>query len=217
MTSSRLSIQETVFIIESPSPRDVLDERAEGDALSSALRLAKIPNHYYRAYDLETFKAVFMEKIASYPAAVSKVVEGEKTQKTACLPLIHISAHGNKSGLQLTSGEFVSWNDLRVLLVNLAQAKGFSRNGISTLQVCFSTCMGASAEEMFACGKPYPCFAIVGPTQSVEWSDSLTAFITFYHQLMNKPDASAVQATRIMNEAAGLCDIFVCTQIPEDA
>jgi hypothetical protein len=140
------------------------------------------------------------------------VLPGQPPEETLFIPYFHFSAHGNESGLGLTNGEFVSWADLRELLVNFAEATGYmSEKGVALFTVTLSACKGANARKMLSMPAPQPCFAVVGPTHDVSWTDSLTAFITFFHQMIDK-DKNAHEAVLAMNQAAGLTDAFQCTR-----
>ncbi len=204
-------IQPIVFIIESPSATDILDARTEGEALSSALRLSDIPNQYFRAVNLMMLKECF-SRISVAVRKQTRLVPGQQPTETIFVPYFHFSAHGNDDGLGLTSGEFLSWAHLNNLLIDFARATGYmSSKDVGLFSVTLSACKGANARKMFSMSGTQPCTAIVGPTHDVSWSDSLTAFVTFYHQMIQK-DRSATDAVPIMNAAAGLIDVFQCTR-----
>lgn len=207
----------TVFVIESPSPDDVRDGRSEGEALSAALRLAEITSHFYRVHDLTSLGDCFTN--------IAELTISQKQQdhlKVITIPHLHFSAHGNEQGLGLTGGEFVPWDGLRILLLSLGKATGYiGPSGFCLFLITLSTCKGAFANRMFgdlphefasdafAGQVPKPCIGIVGPAEKVSWSDSLTAFITFYHLNLTK-HIPAQQAVKVMNQAAGLTDAFRC-------
>jgi len=208
----------TVFVIESPSPEDIRDGRSEGEALSAALRLAQITSHYYRVQDVKGLGECFAD-IAR--ATISEKRGGHR--KTVTIPHLHFSSHGNEKGLELTSGEFVPWDGLRIMLLGLGKATGYvGPSGFCLFLATFSTCEGAFASRMFVgepprefatklfpAEVPKPCIGIVGPAAKVSWSDSLTAFVTFYHLNLTK-QVPAQEAVKVMNLAAGLTDAFRC-------
>ena len=187
--------QPAVFILESPSAQDVLDDRDEGAALAAALRLAQVPSMLLRTPDRATLSEAF-GRMAKAP------LRGPDGR--IVVPHVHISAHGNGEGVALTNGERVGWADLRQLLLGFARATDrFSTGGMALLELCMSSCEGANARKMFDLGPPHPCAGIVGPRKPVTWSDSLVAFIAYYHQSIIK-DVRAVDAVPIMNRAAGI-------------
>src|SRR5689334_1005397 len=99
-----------VYIIESPSAYDLLDGRTEGRTLGEALTLAAIPYWYSLAIDKATLTQALGPRLLEAWRALGK------------LPILHLSMHGNQDGVQLSSGEFISWHDLRNLLLPLNQA-----------------------------------------------------------------------------------------------
>ena len=60
-----------------------------------------------------------------------------------------------------------------------------------------------------------PFAELHGPGEAVTWTDSLVAWITFYHQMLTKHGVSAEEATSLMNAAAGLDDVFEWFVAPE--
>jgi len=112
-------IKEHVFIIESPSSDDLLQDRREGYALSSALRLADISSSYHLAVTQDAFTKV-LESISQTPASIKRVLrspsdpsqQGIVLEDSVIMPLIHLSLHGNDSGIALSSGEFILWEQL---------------------------------------------------------------------------------------------------------
>jgi hypothetical protein len=153
-----------VFILESPSDEDLLDERMEGKALSTAFNLASIPH----AYNLVTTKKALIK------ALTWKLHEAIKEHNKA--PILHISMHGNDEGVGLTDGEFVSWDDLRKELTPLLN------NMQGGLLICMSSCYGGSGCRMAMHEEAdHPFWALVGNSEAALWSDAAVAYITFYH------------------------------------
>src|SRR5688572_22876590 len=103
-----------IFMLESPAPGDLLEGRCEGRALSEALLLANIPNQYFSIDNKETLLnylgRIRHEIKESFLSSVS-------TGQPAISCWLHLSCHGNESGISLTSGEFINWNELRSALV----------------------------------------------------------------------------------------------------
>lgn len=203
-------IRPAVFIIESPSARDILDERSEGEALCAGLRLAGIHALRYRVYDRDALDEAF-RRLALETRTRTHFVPGQQVRTTLVVPSFHFSAHGNAEGIALTSGEFLTWEELRSTLLQFARASGTlsDRDDVpfAAIEVVFSACEGLSARKMFGFGKPFPCVVVVGPTVPVTWPEALTAFLTFYHLTIAKrmkPD----DAVFVMNASAGLENVF---------
>jgi hypothetical protein len=180
-----------VYVIESPSSEDLLDERTEGRALTEALRLSRIKAAYSLATDRATFYRALGERLKQVLLAQPDTI-----------PHIHISCHGDANGLQLTDGSPISWDELRQLLLPLNKALN------DRLLVCMSSCFGASAARtaMWVSGD-LPFFALVGHPGALAWSDGAVAYIAFYHRLGK--GAHITDAVHAMKAASG-DDKFQC-------
>ncbi|OOY36785.1 hypothetical protein [Solemya velum gill symbiont] len=153
-----------VNVIESPSSRDLLDGRTEGRMLVEALTLAEIPSAYNLVTDLETFHEAINVRLRAAAREHDKV------------PILHFSMHGNEQGIQLTSGEFLLWQELRGLLLPIL------RGTRGTLLICMSSCVGDAGVKMAMNTDDEPSFwALVGNTQEASWADAAIAFSSFYH------------------------------------
>jgi hypothetical protein len=187
-----------VHIVESPSADDLLTERQEGIALAAALRQARIPSRYYLATTKETFKSA-LDLIASQRMFCAT--------RPICL---HISCHGNDDKIGLTSREVLVWDELRTMLLEFGVKScsyfGDERDKVSTLMLCMSSCFGLSAVKMTNTNER-PFMSLIAPHIPVSWSDSLTAYLTYYNLflLKNKTCGEALQA---MNVAAGEQNLF---------
>lgn len=194
-----------IYIIESQDPKDILEKRTEGKALSAGLELAGIANQYFQVINDDCFTECI--------EIIAQDINNLK-QDGLVAPYIHTSAHGNEDGIVLTSGEFISWEDftkkverLNVLTGKIQPIPDKPHIEVSPINYCFSTCKGHNAYKIQGKAKENKFSSIIGPTDSVEWSDSLLAFMTFYHQIFYKR-VKAIKAIEIMNIAAGLDNIF---------
>ena len=173
-----------VFIIESPSAVDLYHGSTEGEMIRQAVGLNAIRSASKIAVNSEAFEA-----------AIRIGLREEMEANPGLVPVLHISAHGDSEGIQLSSGEVLSWNHLRELLVPLNAAL----NG--TLLVCMSTCEGYSGIRMaMTTGQeqPHPYYAIVGNGSKPTWPETAVAFATLYHLLANGHYiGDAVDAMRI--------------------
>ena len=194
-----------IYIIESQSPNDILRNRTEGKALSASLDLAEIPNKYFQVIDDKCFN-----KCIEFICEDINSLKG----KGLVAPYIHISAHGNVNGIGLTSGEFIDWATFAVkvdwineLIGKLPKIPKKNPIEISPMNYCFSTCMGYNAFKTQGEALENKFSSIIGPTESVDWSDSLLAFMSLYHQIFYKGQ-KAIKAVEIMNITAGLDNVF---------
>jgi hypothetical protein len=191
----------TIYIVESPSPEDINDDRIEGKALSAALDLAQINNKYYKI-EKPADLVVCFDLIANH------IIETRKEKIP--MPILHFSMHGNEHGISLTDQSFIEWSELRKGLMILNQkvefVNSFGQVG-SRFSLSMSVCEGIFAYKIYQKGVINPFWSLVGPTKVVNWSDSLVAFIVFYHNLIFKR-SMLIDAVEKMNNAAGLNEIF---------
>jgi hypothetical protein len=194
-----------IYIIESQRDSDILVNRTEGKALSASLDLAEIPNKYYQ---------VVSEKMLDECLSLitKEIIELRKTNSLVA-PYLHFSTHGNEDGIMLTDKTFINWESLSSYIDYMNSKIGFMKHPnrpdfqISLLNLCFSVCQGYNAKKIQGDSEDNKYVFIIGPTTSVDWSDSLIAFLTFYHQVFYK-QKKAKEALLQMNKAAGLDDIF---------
>lgn len=138
-------------------------------------------------------KKLFFKAITTDLADSMKIFPGK-------LPIIHISAHGNKNGIATTSSDdIITWDLFHEMLtyINIF----FQGN----LILCMSSCEGLYAYKM-VCRKiknknEMPFFAIIGNSGKPLWSETAIAFATFYHQI-NKGQ-SLTEAVRTACIASG--------------
>ena len=102
-----------VYIVESPSAPDIYHGRSEGYLVSNAVRLDGIPSVTRTAINAEAFEAALR---LGLPEAMK--LHPDLT------PVLHLSAHGSTDGIQLSSGETLSWQDLKALLVPINTSLG---------------------------------------------------------------------------------------------
>jgi hypothetical protein len=192
-----------IYIIESQSDVDILVGRSEGKTLSLGLELAGISNQYFQVINED-----MLDKCLDF---ITEDIKNLKSNGLA-IPFLHFSAHGNKMGIGLSNNDFLDWNNLRLKIDSLnskIQKIVFQNDSIerSILHLCFSVCNGFHAAEIQGDIKENKYTFIIGPVEEVDWSDSLLAFMTFYHQIIHK-DTKAITAVKNMNTAARLENIF---------
>lgn len=172
-----------VFIIESPSAVDLYHRRSEGDIVRQAVELNGI--------------ACVVKTAISFPAfdACLKIGLSEAMNcRPGFMPLLHISAHGDSQGIQLSDGYVMAWRELREHLRPINKALGGS------LVVCMSSCEGYSGIQMamHAEDADLPFYAIVGSGNMPTWAETAVGYATLYHQLCRGEHiAVAVQAMQV--------------------
>ncbi len=172
-----------VFVIESPSAPDLYHRRSEGEIVRQAVELNGISCVVKTAISLEAF-------IACLKIGLTEAM----AQRPGYVPLLHISAHGNAQGIQLSDGYLMSWQELKDHLRPVNQALGGS------LVVCMSSCEGYAGIRMamHLDEVDLPYFALIGCGAQPTWGETAVAYATLYHQLWRGEHISnAVQAMRI--------------------
>lgn len=172
-----------VYIVESPSAPDLYHGRSEGDLVADAIKLDFIPCVTRTAINPEAFVAALR---VGLPEAMK--------QFPGRIPIVHLSAHGGKAGVQLSSGDVVSWASLPMLLIPINECLQ------GALLLCMSACEGYSACQMAMelGGAPHPYFAMIGNFSTPSWSDTTVSYLCFYHLLAKGwhiPDA--VEAMKV--------------------
>lgn len=193
-----------IYIIESQSDSDILIGRSEGKSLSSALELSNINCQYFQVINED-----MLDK--SFDLIIQDI--NQLKLKGLIIPFIHFSAHGNEDGIGLSNNDFLHWEVLRSKIDKINSEVGkfnlpdLDKLERSRLHLCFSVCNGFHASKIQGDYKENKYTLLIGPTKEVDWSDSLLAFTTLYHQIFHK-GVKAVPAVRNMNLAAGLDNVF---------
>lgn len=183
-----------VYIIESPSPQNLLEGLGEGRLIQEALSLFGIHSQYKLAVDYDCF-----EKAIGHDLTLM-------LRSTPVNPIVHISAHGQQptpdsggfcDGISLTDGYPIDWDDLRTHLSPINKLLN------NELIVCMSSCYGFEGlRAAFTRFKTLPFYALIGNTESCYWHESGIAYATFYHHFFRKR-ASLENAVKKMRAASG--------------
>lgn len=174
-----------VFVIESPSAVDLYHRRSEGEIVKQAVELNSITCVVKTAISVQAFDACL--KIGLSEAM---------NRHPGFVPLLHISAHGDAQGIQLSDGYLMGWRELREHLRPINQALGGS------LVVCMSSCEGYSGVQMAMAmdmeDSDLPYYALVGTGNKPTWAETAVGYATLYHQLCRGEHiADAVGAMRV--------------------
>ncbi|MEZ9533141.1 hypothetical protein CSB62_16885 [Vibrio splendidus] len=171
-----------VYVIESPSPQDLLNGSLEGRVLSESLNVSRIDSSYQLAVDEQTFEQAIGSNLNS-------IFWQDNYKRT---PILHISAHGNQEGIALTNGAFIPWENFRNRLSEINSH--FNGN----LLVSLSACHGAYASRLSGAFGLTPYFALVGPTDITDLSDLAIGYSSFYHVIRKTWDLNqALNALKV--------------------
>lgn len=155
-----------VHILESPSADDFLDGRHEGEVLRAALDHAGLPAGLHTVVSTATLGKALARVVGEHMADPGKV------------PVLHLSMHGNETGVALTSGEVLEWRTLGDGLALVNEALGGSAI------VIMSTCRGFDGVAMAERETGLPFDHLVGPKETIAWPDTVAVFVAFYHHLI---------------------------------
>lgn len=174
-----------VYIIESPSSANLFDNVYEGEMISWGLNLNVIKN----------VRRVVIDK-SNFIKAIEEDLVSQMHSCADCLPIIHISAHGDHKGIQLSNTDSLEWKELQQLLLNASKKIGFY-----PFLLCMSSCNGYAAILTAIEKDNFPFYAMIGPKGEPSWSDTAVGYVTFYHLL--KKGYSPADAVTGMGIASG--------------
>jgi len=117
----------------------------------------------------------------------------EEARLSAQWPVLHIEVHGNRDGIVLASGDFISWQELKIPLIELNIA---TRNN---LLVVLSACYGAYLTKTIIPTDRAPCWGLVGPHEEMSAGALLSSFQEFYSELFATGNGD--QALKRLNDA----------------
>lgn len=189
LPANQIINQPFVFLVDSPSHHDLYDGYSIGMALRDALRALRIPCFYTLATSKENFQSALMTRL---PESVRQM---QPSTNVNAIPFVHLCMHGAPMGVGLTDGSFLSWQDLRNLLLAHNYVKGHDP------YVCMASCNGFNATNM-ANAFDTAFSALIGNTGEVLQSDVTVAYMSFYNHLFYKM-ASFDQAVQAMRYASG--------------
>ncbi|MEZ0574512.1 hypothetical protein [Halodesulfovibrio aestuarii] len=157
-----------VYVVDSQSPMDLCNGRSIATGLRDALTSIRIPCEYFLALNKEMFTYALGQ-------ALEELVLRKKLQGGVNpYPIIHLSMHGNKTGIGLTSGEYVSWSELQKLLEPFKKLLG------EAPVLCMGSCEGMHAADWGGLSaNSYKC--IIGNAEKVLQSDLTTGYLAFYN------------------------------------
>jgi hypothetical protein len=96
--------------------------------------------------------------------------------------ILHIECHGASSGLEMTNGDFVPWEDLLPRLRAINYASRFN------LTLALSACFGATFASTTRLDEPSAVRAILGPTDDTTDVELARAFRVFYGNVLVAAD-----------------------------
>lgn len=122
---------------------------------------------------------------------IKKNVQGGKYR-----PIIHIEAHGNENSLMLASGEFITWQEMKIPFAEINEATRFN------LFICISACYGSYLTLALDILDRAPCRALVGPKIAMYPEDLLKDYTGFY-EVIFKTKSGSLALQRLNHDLTG--------------
>lgn len=97
-------------------------------------------------------------------------------------PFIHFEAHGFKDGIELSSGEEVTWTEIVPFL------RAINLRTKNNLFISMAACKGGNIQYAVKITEPCPFRGFIGPMENVGENDLLTSYNEFFDSLLREND-----------------------------
>lgn len=171
--------------------RIIIIQSLPAEQLHSGSRLREDLCVLNDAYDFGLEIELF--EVSTKNFLIAKLEELIKEVSSKGYPIIHIEAHGSedKEGIILSSGEFVSWSDLKTPSIMATR---------NNLFIVLAACYGAHIVEILDLTDRAPCCALIGPIKKVDSNAILRDFTDFYKEMLVTGDGG--RAVQVLNSNA---------------
>jgi len=166
-----------VFVIESPNPLDLLEDRGERDALLHVCRVFGYNASTFVTRDISEF-----EQTCSYISSIT----GNDKDKTPLF--LHVSLHGNASGIGI-GRDTMDWRSLANTIQSMYNDLQYYHGPIVLI---LSAC-GANKQKLTTeltkliknSKEPYipPEYVFVFAQDNIEWADAVVTWTIFYRAI----------------------------------
>ena len=140
---------------------------------------------YYRSILDTEFYVEFVEvgNRSEFFEAIHRVRDTLKV--TGQVPLLHLETHGSEEGLILASGDFVTYSELFVPLIEI------SKLGQNNLWVAVTACYGIHLYKVVDPTDRSPFYGICGPSEKIAAKDVFAGYKAFYEEGLTSSDMNA--------------------------
>ncbi len=167
-----------VFIVESLRFEDEAAERLEGKFISHILKLNEKKSRYY-----------YIRTVAELQVVIDKFQDSK-------FRYLHLSCHGNEASMATTL-ESIPFEKLGKILRPCLDGK----------RVFLSSCKMAN-QELAASLIPHSgCYSVIGPSNSVSFSDAAIMWASFYH-LIFRLNETAIKRPGLLTTLRGINSLF---------
>ena len=172
-----------VFVIECPDPIDLLQGRSERRALENICNLF---GHEVGTFFIKT--KTELESVCEYIASIDE--EQDEFERVDVPICIHISAHGNKSGLVI-GNDTINWKQLSKIISPInSKMHYYSGDVMFIISACDAKKQKLTSEfeKEKKRNKEFrpPVYLFVSAEKDVYWKDAIVAWTIFYRKI---PDA----------------------------
>ena len=168
-------------------------EDAEGLALAELFKKNGVRYILKRAQDYSSIEGLFESFTNS---VLTRNAVARSNGEPLYAPELHLSCHGNRSGIGWKDGSLVPWKNLADLLWSYSWKIGYfsepQNNGAfaqatSLISLSLSCCSGAHAAPDFYSKEPYPVGGFLAPTDTIYIDDCAEFMLRLYTLQLNDP------------------------------
>lgn len=163
----------TIIIIQSLKDDDLKTGELLYNRLSSTLPI-KYPDTSVKFYDVKDKS----ELAVAFHKIYTEIEDGE-------LVTLQIETHGCEEGIELTSGELVTWKEFFGII------RPINEKMLNLLLVCMSMCYGGALITQLEPEKRAPYLAFIGTGSTIKAGVLLDGFAVFYDNYHNLLDTFA--------------------------
>jgi len=167
-----------LFIIEAPSPMDLLQHRGEAPALTSACALI--------GHEVTSFMAKSKAELRKLCQFIADIDSDQDEHHRRGVPLcLHLAAHGNRQGLGFGK-DLVKWEELFDLLTPLCQMQNYDGDFILIISACEAVKQKLTSHFRTKATKATvrpPVYLFTTADAAPTFPGALVSWVVFYHQL----------------------------------
>jgi hypothetical protein len=189
-----------LFIIEAPSPMDLLQNRGEALALEKACTLIG-----HEVASLSTKSKAELKHLCQYIADIDS--DQDRRNRKGVPLCVHIAAHGNEDGLGIGE-DLVEWDQLFDILKPLCMMKDYDGDFILVLSACEASEQQLTShftKKATDAAMWPPVYVFTTADAAPTFPDALVSWVVSYHQLprVSLTDKKAVKEVLTRVKAAG--------------
>ncbi len=190
-----------LFIIEAPSPMDLLQQRAEAPTLEKACSLI--------GHEVTSFVVRSKAELRTVCRFIASIDSDQDRHGRRRVPLcVHIAAHGNEDELGFGQ-DSVSWDDLLDVLQPLCSMTDYQGDVIIVISACKAA--DQKLTDRFATqakkesGFRPPIYLFVTGDEAPTFAGALVSWTVFYHQLPGASLTNKEEVQKVLSrvQAAG--------------